>query len=369
MADERVEKLASVLVEYSTGVRPGDLVLIEARPLARPLIEAVHRRVLEAGAHPQVRLGLEGIVETLLREGSDAQLDWVPPARFIDIERANARISLDAPQNTRALSGIDPGRQARVGRARKRLLDTMLSRAAAGDLRWTTTVYPTQSAAQDAEMSLAEYEAFVYGAGMLHLDDPIGEWEAFGARLRQRAEWLGEKKKLRIVGEDTDLTIGVSGRTWIAAGGKENFPDGEVFTGPVESEVDGEISFSFPAAFAGRAIEGIRLAFQGGEVVDARAKRGVDFLREMLEMDAGARRVGELAFGMNDSIQEYTRNTLFDEKIGGTVHLALGKSYPETGGRNESALHWDIVCDLRETGEVYADDELVYQKGKFLTDD
>lgn len=366
MPDPRVEKLAAVLVDYSTAVRPGDLVLIEARPLAGPLIKAVHRRVLEAGAHPQVRLGLDGVAETLLRDGSDAQLDWIAQARFIDMERSSVRISLDAAQNTRALSGVDPARQAQVGRARRELLDTMLRRAAAGDLRWTATVFPTQAAAQDAEMSLDEYEDFVYSAGMLDLDDPIGAWSTFGATLGRRAEWLGGKREIRIVGEGTDLTIGVAGRKWIAACGKENFPDGEVFTGPVESKVDGEITFSFPAAFAGRAIEGIRLVFHAGEVMEAHASRGAEFLREMLGMDAGAKRVGEFAFGMNESIQEFTRSTLFDEKIGGTVHLALGKSYPETGGRNESALHWDIVCDLRGGGEVYADGELVYRDGRFL---
>jgi aminopeptidase len=215
-------------------------------------------------------------------------------------------------------------------------------------------------------MSLVDYEEFVYGAGRLDADDPVAEWQAFGARLRQLAGWLETKERLRVVADGTDLTLGVGGRTWIPAEGKENFPDGEVFTGPVETSLEGEISFSFPASFQGRMVEGVRLRFERGQVVDASASRGHEFLESMLAMDEGARRAGEFAFGMNDAVTEFTKNILFDEKIGGTVHLALGKSYPETGGQNQSALHWDLVCDLRSGGEVFADGELVYRDGAFL---
>jgi aminopeptidase len=366
VADARVERLADVLVSYSTGVRPGDLVVVETTPLAEPLVREVYRRVVAAGGHCEVRLAVDGVNETLLREGSDEQLEWISPGREEDVERASVRLVLKADYNTRTLTGVDPSRQAIAQRARRGLGDRLLERAAAGELRWCVTLFPTPAAAQDAGMSLEEYERFVYRAGLLDEDDPVGAWRAFGDRLARVAEALGTKEELRIVAEGTDLRLGVGGRTWVASRGTHNFPDGEVFTGPVETSVQGEIAFTFPAGFQGRVVEGVRLRFDRGEVVAAEAECGQAFLEEMLGLDPGARRVGEFAFGMNDAVGGFTLNTLFDEKIGGTVHLALGKSYPETGGRNESALHWDLVCDLRERSEVYADGELVYRDGCFL---
>jgi aminopeptidase len=363
---DRVEKLAGVLVDYSAAVRPGDLVVVEASTLAAPLVRAVQRRVLEAGGHPQLRALVDGLSETILTHGTDAQIDWVNPSRYVDYETADVRIFIEAESNTRALSGVDPARQARASKAREALRDIYTRRAAAGELRWTVTVFPTHASAQDADMPLARYEDFVYGAGKLDLDDPIGAWERFGREIEELAAWLGARSELRLVAEGTDLTVGVGGRRWVACKGRENFPDGECFTGPVETSLDGEISFSFPAAFGGRSVEGVRLVFRGGEVVEATASKGDGFLRQMIAMDEGARRAGEFAFGLNRDIEEYTRNTLFDEKIGGTVHLALGRAYPETGGVNTSALHWDLVCDLRSGSEVYADGELVYRDGRFL---
>jgi aminopeptidase len=364
--DARVDRLARVLVDYSTDVQPGQLVLIESPAAAAPLVRSIYARVLEVGAYPETRISLDGASEALLTRGTDAQLDWINPARIEDYELADVRIVLEADTNTRALTNVDPARLARVGKARQPLRDRYLERAAAGELRWTITVYPTNAAAQDAAKSLADYEDFVYRAGRLDADDPVAEWKSFGDELGRLADWLGGKRELRVVAEGTDLTIGVGGRAWIPCGGRENFPDGEVFTGPVETSLEGEIRFTFPASFQGRMVEDVRLVFSGGQVVEATAGRGQDFLEGMLAMDDGARRAGEFAFGMNEAITEFTRNTLFDEKIGGTVHLALGKAYPESGGQNLSALHWDLVCDLRSGSEVYADGELVYRDGRFL---
>lgn len=361
-----VERLARVLVGYSVEVRPGQLILIEAPPAAAPLVRAVYAQVLEAGGFPQSRISLDGAAEALLVRGSDAQLDWVNPARIDDYEQADARIVIEAETNTRALTNVEPVRLARAGKAREPLRNRYLERAAAGELRWSITIFPTNAAAQDAEMSLAEYERFVYGAGRLDADDPVAEWRSFGDEIRRLAAWLEEKREIRVVADGTDLTVGVEGRSWIPCEGRENFPDGETFTGPVETSLEGEIHFSYPASFQGRMVEDIRLRFSGGEVVEATAARGQDFLEGMLAMDDGARRAGEFAFGLNEAITEFTKNTLFDEKIGGTVHLALGKAYPESGGLNQSALHWDLVCDLRAGSEVYADGELVYRDGRFL---
>ena len=366
MADVRVERLAAVLVDYSIAVQSGDLVVVDGSLRASSLLRALHRRILEAQGLPYMRIGIDGAAETLLSKGTDAQLEWVNPSRYEALERCDATIFVDAPGNTRALAGVDPERQARAGRALGPLRDLTMSKAAAGKLRWSITVFPTQAAAQDAEMSLAEYEDFVYGAGRLGEDDPVAAWRAFGDTLHGLRDWLATTRELRVVAEGTDLRVGVGGRKWIACAGKENFPDGEIFTGPVETSVAGEISFTFPAVRGGRSVEGVRLVFREGEVVEATAGKGEDYLHEMLAMDDGARRVGEFAFGLNESIREFTRSILFDEKIGGTVHLALGKSYPETGGLNQSALHWDMVCDLRHGSEVYADGELVYRDGRFL---
>ena len=368
MADPRVERLADVAVAYSTAVQPGDLVILDATPLAEPLVRAAYRRILAAGGHPHVRVNVDGVMEALLTEGDDEQLAWLSPARLEEIERADVRIVFESDYNTRALSGVQPARQAIAQRARRHLGDRLFQRAAAGELRWLVTLFPTQAAAQDAGMSLPEYEDFVYRAGLLDQPDPVGAWRDLGERIERLARWLETKGELRVVADGTDLRLAVGGRTWIASRGRENFPDGEAFTGPVETSVEGEIRFTFPATFHGRVVDGVALRFEGGEVVAASATRGGDFLHEMLDLDPGARRVGEFAFGLNDAIREFTLNTLFDEKIGGTVHLALGKSYPETGGRNESALHWDLVCDLRSGSEVYADGELVYRDGRFLAD-
>jgi aminopeptidase len=366
VADDRIERLASVAVDYSTAVRPGDLVVLEGSSLAAPLVRAVHRKILAAGGHPQVRITVDGVLEALLEDGNEAQLQWLNPVRVEDIERADVRIVFESDFNTRSLSGVDPARQALAQRARRRLGDRLFERALRGELRWLVTLFPTNSAAQEAGMSLPEYEEFVYRAGFLDRDDPVAEWRSFGGRLARLADWLSARRELRVVADGTDLTLACDGRTWVASTGRENFPDGEVFTGPVETSVEGEISFTFPAVFQGRMIEGVRLRFRAGEVVDATATRNEAFLKEMLAVDEGARRVGEFAFGLNEAISEFTSNTLFDEKIGGTAHLALGKSYPETGGRNESALHWDLVCDLRRGSEVHADGELVYRDGRFL---
>ena len=215
-------------------------------------------------------------------------------------------------------------------------------------------------------MSLRDYEAFFFGACHADTPDPAAHWRSLSATLGARAESLAAVRELRILGPDTDLRVGVGGRTWMAADGKYNLPDGEVFTSPVESETEGEIRFTFPAIFGGREVEDVRLRFEGGRVVAAEASRGEPYLRELLDLDGGARVLGEVAFGLNYEIDRFTRNILLDEKIGGTMHLALGAGFAQAGGTNTSALHWDLICDLRAEGEVLADGELVWKDGAFV---
>ena len=355
-----------MLVGFCARVREGALVTLESTPLAAPILRELYRKVLEAGAQPLPRVSLEGLSENLLKHGNDEQLAWVNPARSDDIETVDVRIALEAPGNTRRLSNVDPARHARHERSSEELRNRYLERAAAGELRWVLSAYPTEAAAQDASMSLVEYEDFVYGAGFLDDPDPVARWQQFGERVDRLAAFLSTKRELRVVAEGTDLRFVTEGRTWIPSKGQENFPDGEVFTGPVETSVEGEIRFTYPGVFHAREVDDVRLRFEAGEVVEATASSGQEFLREMIAMDEGARRVGEFAFGLNEGVAIFTRNTLFDEKIGGTMHLALGTAYPETGGLNRSALHWDLICDLRSGSEVLADGELIYSDGQFL---
>ena len=366
MSDARLEKLAEVLVGYSTAVSPGDVVRVEGNPPTTPLIREIYRASVRAGGHPSAVLVVDEAVEALLEAGTDEQLEWVPLDVRWNLEHGDVWIALDGPENTKHLSGADPARMGRRIKAREPYQVRYLERFSRGEFRWTLCSYPTEASAQAAGMSLSEFEELVYAAAYLDTDDPVAAWRSFGERLDRVGDLLQAKHELRVVGEDTDLTLSVGGRTWMRSNGKSNLPDGEVFTGPIETSVEGTIRFSFPATIRGRQVDDVRLRFEGGEVVEATASRGEEFLREMIGLDDGARRVGELAFGLNEAVTEYTGSLLLDEKMGGTVHLALGRSVPGTGGENESALHWDMVCDLRRGGEVYADGELVYRNGAFV---
>lgn len=365
MADPRHQKLAQVLVNYSLELKPGQKLGITASPLAAPLVREVYREAVRAGAHPEVRITLEELAEIKLREANEEQLGFVSEITKHEMEYFDATLAIWSAENTKALSGIDPQRMALVQQARGPLTARFMERAANKELRWCGTLYPTQAHAQDAGMSLSAYEDFVFGAGLLDHDDPAAEWRKVNAEQQRIADFLGRQDQIRIVAPGADITYRVGGRTWVNASGLYNFPDGEVFTGPIEDSANGTVAFTFPALYAANEVEDVRLTFENGKVVHADAGRGLDFLRSMLDLDAGARYLGEVAFGLNYGITQFSRNTLFDEKIGGTMHMALGRSYPETGGRNESGLHWDMVCDLRE-GQVYADGKLCYEAGRFI---
>lgn len=381
MRDPRLDKLAQVLVHYSTRVKPGDLVGISAEPVAMPLIEACTEAVIKAGAHVCWIPKSEAMMELLLTHGTAEQLAYVSPLAMHQIETIDVSLVFWANLNTKSLSRMDPARVGAHQAARRPVMKTFMSRAAKaskgepGGLRWCGTMFPTMASAQDAEMSLDQYEDFVFRAGLLHLADPLAAWKAVHERQERVREYLQGKKQLRFRaaasdGHDgTDLVVDVSKSTWINCAGHENFPDGEVFAGP--GAVDGHVNYTFPAVYNGREVEGVRLKFKAGRVVDASAKKNEDFLIKMLDQDAGARTLGEIAIGTNYSITDFSKNTLFDEKIGGTFHAAVGAGYPESGSTNESGLHWDMVCDLRPGpgragGTIEADGEVFHRDGKFL---
>ena len=366
MADPRVETVAKILVDYSVEVKPNQLVRIDGGPSGAPLILAIYQKVLERGAYPFLQVEPEEAEELFYTYAKDTQLDYIPPFMKEMIEQIDAYIGIWTDVNTKQLTNADPAKQSRRAVAMRPLSDRLLERAAKKELRWSGTIHPIQAFAQDAEMSLREFEDFVYKACLVHEPDPINAWKKVSKEQQRVTDWLNKARQIDVVGPDTDLKLEVAGRTWINCDGHENFPDGEIFTGPIENSVNGHIRYTYPACLHGREVEDVRLQFEDGKVVKASATKNEEFLLKMLESDEGAKYVGEFAFGTNSGIQRFTKNTLFDEKIGGTIHLALGKGYPESGSKNKSAIHWDMVCDLRKGGEVRIDGTVFLKDGKIL---
>jgi aminopeptidase len=364
--DARAEALAQILVRYSTRIGKGDVCVIQSTTPAEVLTQACYEEVLRAGGLPILQIATEGAQAAFYDLASDEQLDWVPPTSEWVANNADARIAIMADVNARELSQTDPKKQARVSKARHGLMEASMRRSAAGEYRWAVTLFPTHAYASEAGMSLRAYEDFYYAACLATDGDPVTAWERQADEVRRLADWIDGKEQVRVTGPGTDITLGVAGRRWIPCYGEHNMPDGEFFTGPVEDAVDGEITFSFPTTYGGRTVSGIRLHFESGKVVDASADVGEDLLIEMLDTDQGARRLGEIGIGTNYGIATGTKEILLDEKIGGTVHLAIGMSYPETGGSNDSAVHWDMVCDLREGGALVVDGVELQRDGKFL---
>jgi len=367
MTDPRVATLADLLVNYSLELQPGQIVRLDGGTVAAPFVRELYRSALRAGANPRTRIEVEGLDVIAVGEATEEQLTFISEIDRFEIENVDAIVTIWADRNTRALSRADPDRVSKKIASRRQLTNRFWERIDEGKAKWVGTRFPTEAHAQDAEMSLFEYEDFVYGACHVRAEEnPIVHWRAVSLELSARARELNTFTELRVVGPDTDLRLNMAGREWLAADGKLNMPDGEIFTSPVETETEGEIRFSFPAIFQGRGVDDVRLRFEGGRVVQAEAGNGNEFLQSLLDMDEGARILGEVAFGLNYEIDRFTRDILFDEKIGGTMHFALGSSFKMLGGRNESGLHWDMICDLRADGEVYADGELVWKAGKFL---
>ena len=351
------EAFAQLLCDWCLEVREGQQVMIVSTTLAEPLIGALHGAVLARGAWPLLRLTPPQLEERFYAEATDAQLDSFPQLDLTEVQLADAWLRVGAPANTRALAGVDPERIGRVARARAPITETRLQK------RWCGTIWPTPALAQEAGMSDRDYQRFVERALFLDRPDPVAAWRELGERQEELVQRLSRAQEIRIEADRTDLRLRVDGRRWINSDGKSNMPSGEVFTGPLEESATGTIRFTVPTAPPGVDIEGVELTFVDGEVVAARAERGDEYLQSAIATDPGARRLGELGIGTNAGIDRPTGSTLLDEKISGTVHLALGRSYPETGGTNVSALHWDLICDLRDGGRLTADGEVLELTG------
>jgi aminopeptidase len=366
MRDQRAEALARILVRYSTKVAEDDVCVIQGATSAEPLVLAVYEEVLRAGGLPIVQMAPEEGMASYYRLASDKQLEWLAPTAMWLAENADVRIAIISDDNTRALSNVDPAKQARAQQARKPLMNVTMKRSAEGSYRWALTAFPTHGLAGEAGMSLSEYEDFYYKACLATDDDPVTAWARTSEQTEHLAEWIQGKEEVHITAPGTDIKLNVAGRKWIPCVGRHNMPDGEFFTGPVEDSVAGEVAFSFPAVYGGREVSGVRFRFEGGKVVDASAQQGEAYLLEMLDTDEGARRLGELGIGTNYGIATGTSQILLDEKIGGTIHMAIGQSYPESGGVNDSAVHWDMVCDLRQGGRITVDGEDFQVDGRFV---
>jgi aminopeptidase len=363
--DPRVTKLARLLVHYSVNLKKGQLVKIQGEMAALPLIEAIFAEAVDVGAHPYTDIIIPATQEIFLKKASRAQLEHVSPLARHEVQKIDALVAIWASQNTRFLAGVEPKRQATAHKARRPIIDRLFARMGTGEISWVGTQFPTHADAQEASMSLADFEEFVYGAGHINSPDPVKHWRKVAREQTRLKRILDRVDRLHVRSADADLKLRVKGRKWISCHGTENFPDGEIFTGPVEDSAEGWIRFSYPAVYRGRDVEDVRLEFKKGKVVAESAGRNLDYLQAMLGMDPGARRVGEFAIGTNYEIKRFTRNILFDEKIGGTCHLAVGASIPESGGKNKSALHWDMICDLKRDAEIVADGKVIYRNGKF----
>ena len=366
MVDNRVEKLADLIVNYSVAVKPGEKVWIWGEVGGAPLMLELYKKVLQAGGLPFMTPDLGELKPTLLKYGSDEQVQYVAGPIKMVFETTDVMIRVLGEENTHAMNGADPAKMVLWAKGRGEVQQIYMDRAAKGDLRWSLTLFPTQAYAQDADMSLEDYANFVYGACMPDMADPVGYWKKVSARQQRIIAWLKGKKTAHVIGKGTDMRLSIEGRPFINCDCKLNVPDGEIFCGPVEDSAEGHVTYSYPAIYNGHEVTGVQLEFKKGRVVKASAEKGEDFLLKTLDTDEGSRGLGEFAIGTNEGITRFTGQILFDEKIGGSFHMALGAGYPESGSSARSAIHWDMICDLHDGGQIWIDDQLFYENGKFV---
>lgn len=368
MVTDFAPKLAKVLTEYCVPIEAGQLVLINAGDVAEPLIEALYEAVLKRGGHPFVEVGLPNLREIFFRHANEEQLTYINPIDMAVIGACDVFLSIRASSNTKQLTNVDPKRMAMRQQAGAPFMKRFKERETAGELRWNICGWPSVANAQEAEMGYLEYVEFVYKACGLDQPDPVAYWQAFRDHQSRLVDWLAGKKHLEARAPGLAMTLEFEGRPWVSCHGDRNFPDGEIYVCPIEDSVNGHVEFNFPSVYGGREVNGVQLTFKDGVVVEASAAKAQDYLFAQLEADEGAKRLGEFAIGTNMGIQRFTREILFDEKIGGTIHMALGRGFPLAGGKNESVVHWDMVHNMMEGGEIYIDGQLFYKEGQFMVE-
>jgi aminopeptidase len=356
---------ARLLVHYCMEIKPGERLYINSTTLAEPLIREVYRTALQAGAAVDVDMDFREKSRILFNEGSAFAHAQVSPLYAKAMTEYEAYLYVKAPYNLREDNNNDPEGEKIRSEAMMPFRQAYFNRSATRALKRNFCLYPTDAGAQEAGMSLEEYQQFVYGACRLYDDDPMGSWLAVRRGQQQIVDLLNRREQIRYVGDGIDIRFSTKGRTWINSDGQTNMPSGEVYTSPVEDSVQGTIHFTYPSIYQGREVEGVTLWVKDGYVEKWEAKRGKEILDTVFQYE-GARRFGEAAVGTNYRINRFTKNILFDEKIGGTVHMAVGQSYLQTGGKNKSAVHWDMIADMKNGGMIYADDEKIYENGRFL---
>ncbi|MBE3065896.1 MAG: aminopeptidase [Chloroflexi bacterium] len=365
MADLRVERLAKILVDHSAQIQPGDRVAIEATTAAEPLVRALYAAILERGGYPYLLLELTDQDEILFAVAKNEQLDATPPFRKLAYDQFESRIRIHSATNPRALSGVDPAKQRRRQKALAPIMEAQMRRGADRSFKWVTTLFPTKGFAKEAGMSIRNFEDFVYRACHADEANPVAFWKKVETKQSKIIDRIQGHNQIILRGPNVDLTLSIKGRKFINGAGLNNMPDGEIYTGPVEDSANGWVRFSYPAIYNGVMVEGVELTFTNGRVEKAKADKNQPFLLEMCESDPGARYLGEFAIGTNYEIDHFSRNILFDEKLGGTFHMALGSGYPETGSKNKSMIHWDMICGMQDDSEIVVDGEVIYKNGKF----
>jgi len=368
MSDIRLIRLAKLVCEYCLEVKTNDWIYISGDyGVAKDLFHEVYREIIRAGGNPFIVPGGNELMEIYYKESSPEQLKWISPVFEVYKDKLNGMVNIHGTSNTAALNNIDPTKQQIKAKAMgESIMPHLMKRQAEGSLKGVVTLFPCPALAQDAEMSLSEYEDFVYAAMFCDREDPVTDWKKLQKKQQVLVDWLNGREKVEIHGEHVDLTFSIKGRVFINSSGKANMPSGEIFTGPVEDSIQGSVAFTYPAIENGRVVENVRLAFENGKVVKALADKNQDFLEKMIATDAGSCYLGEFGIGTNFGIQHFTKQILFDEKIGGTFHLALGAGYPETGSVNKSGIHWDLICALGKDGEIVVDGEALFKNGNFV---
>jgi aminopeptidase len=359
------EKYARLLVHYSLGLKKGDKLLINSTYLAEPLLREVYREALDAGAHPETQMAFNGMPKIFYDHAQDAQLRHVSPMYSHAVKTYDAFLTVRAPFNLKELQSVDAEKKKKAALAQTQVKKHFMKRASTGALKWTLCEFPTDAQAQESSLSLSEYEDLVFSACFLYAENPEEEWQKMRSSQQHIVDFLNARRSIHITGAGIDLSFTTRGRRWINSDGRHNMPSGEVFTAPEEDSVQGRVTFSFPGIYMGEEVENITLEMERGEVKKWTAKKGKQLLDKIFEIP-GAKRFGEAAIGTNAGIRRFTKNMLFDEKMGGTIHLALGATYSETGGKNESPIHWDLLADMKKGGQIFADGELIYKNGTFL---
>lgn len=365
MARDILDEYGKLIVNYCARVSPKDEVNIVATPASIEVVRSIYKHTVINGGYPRVNLSDDMMTELFYRFASDELLSYYSRIDEFMLENVNAMIRIIAPTHTKPLINIDPNKIAMRERATKKLSEIFMRRDGEGSLKWVVTIYPTEASAQEANMSPYEWRELVFSSLKLYHENPIAAWEKQAEAQEKIAQKISKVKEIRVVGPGTDLILRVDGRKWINDDGRYNMPGGEVFTAPLEDSAEGTIAFDIPSLWRGMEIRNVRLTFSKGSVVDYDAELGRDLIGKLLNVDEGAKRIGEFAFGLNYDIKRYSKIILLDEKIGGTIHVALGAAYVSTGGTNTSSIHLDLIKDMRNA-VVYGDGEVIYKNGEFV---